>query len=162
MVRRGFHFFVYFVDNLEWGLFFMLKWRCKGEDNMLFLKIDDLIINALIEQERVNGERKILLDKVFLYGEEVIEDIQRKGIYCKLKYNQESFSLFEKRYHDYICPYSVDGKFGYELIDEDIAPLYRVKMDEEVLDSFTNVQVVRKCFWNFTDSFVKKRSLRDE
>ena len=29
MVRRRFHFFVYFVDNLEWGLFFMLKWRCE-------------------------------------------------------------------------------------------------------------------------------------
>ena len=120
---------------------------------MLYLTMEDIIPNSIIELEKINGRTDVLIDDAIDYGKEVAKHLKRRGYYTSLKLKEE---LFDTRYCDYFDKYYENHTYGYRLANDktvmDIISIFRDSLEDEVIESFTTSEVIAK-------TFLKKSSL---
>lgn len=114
---------------------------------MLYLFIEDIVANALIELNKLDGSRTISLASARRYGNELIKKLKEQGYYTKLKANEEFFiTQFEKKYADYFVGYYVGEEKIYSLNEdktiEDLIVRFRKPIPEEIVDFFMSVDVI--------------------
>lgn len=114
---------------------------------MLYLHIEDLIANAMIELEKTSKVRSVPLSLAFLYGDEVIKYLGKQGYYAKVKMGKNSLDLFEMKYTNYFDIYQDDKDRWYLLNHEktiqDVTCEFREHLPLEVIRAFTNLDVIQ-------------------
>ena len=113
---------------------------------MLYLTIEDIVPNSVIELERIDGKRKILIADAKKYGEEVAKNLTKRGYYTKLKLNPGLTESFDIKYSNYFEKYYENDTYGYQLKDniniDEIISIFRNPLVDEVVESFTNEEVI--------------------
>ena len=56
-------------------------------DNMLYLTVEDIVANSIIELNKIDGSKNVLIDDAKKYGEEVAKHLKKRGYYTLLKLN---------------------------------------------------------------------------
>lgn len=119
---------------------------------MLYLTMEDIIPNSIIELEKIDGSTSVLISDAIDYGKEVAAHLKRRGYYTSLKLKED---LFDASYCDYFDKYYEKQTYGYRLASgktvRDIVSIFRDSLDDEVIESFTSSEVI-------ANSFLKKRS----
>ena len=130
---------------------------------MLYLTVEDIIANSIIELNKIDGSREVMIEEAKKYGQEVANHLKNKGYYTLLKLNPSLTESFELKYSDYFQKYYENDSYGYQLQDkkniEDIDSIFRKPIAEELVDSFSNEEVITKSFGNrsITKTLTKKR-----
>lgn len=118
---------------------------------MLCLTVEDIVPNSIIELNKINGSKKVLIEEARKYGENVANYIKNnKGYYTLLKINPSQTESFEIKYGNFFKKYYQEESYGYQLTEgteiEDIIPIFRDSIVEEVRDCFSNEEVIEKSF----------------
>ena len=117
---------------------------------MLYLTVEDIVPNSIIEKNKINGSREILIEEAKKYGEEVAEHLKKRGYYTIVKLNSSLTESFETKYSEYFNKYYEKESYGYQLAQDkeikDLIPIFRESIAEEVRDSFSNEEVIKNSF----------------
>ena len=123
-----------------------------GGINMLYLYVEDFVPNAIIELNRIDGSRNVLIDDARRYGLIIADYLNQRGYFTKLKESPESYESFEVKYGSFFQKYYQDDTYGYRLQDDksidDIKAVFREPIALEVVDSFSSDEVIDKSFSN--------------
>lgn len=129
----------------------------------MIIHIEDLVANALIEKNKLDGSRKISNIEVEQYAEEVIKDLRQKGIYARTDISMILISEFEENYKDWFLIYEDDKihewVLGQDKTIEDLELLFRANLPVEAILSFANVDIVRKSLSNKDDENIRGKRL---
>lgn len=113
---------------------------------MLYLTIEDIVSNSIIELEKLDGRTNVLIDDAKRYGEEVAKHLTKRGYYTKLKLNPGLTESFDIKYSNYFSKYYENTTFGYQLVDgksiEEVISIFRSPLVDEVVESFTCEEVI--------------------
>ena len=131
---------------------------------MLCLTIEDMVANAIIELNRMDGSRKVSIDDALVYGKEVASCLRKRGYFTTLKLNSNLIEDFENRYSNFFFKYYDKDSYGYQLHDgievDEVVKEFRSPLVIELLDSFTDDDVLSNSFRNVLDiehSLLKKK-----
>lgn len=125
---------------------------------MVYFYLEDIIANAIIELNGMDGSRKIFISLAQEYGEEVVKKIRENGCYANIKsINERSMLLFEQKYSNFFIPYMDMGIKGYLLREErtieELVIEFRKKSDLDVWSVFSDKEIVSRIlgpYANFT------------
>ena len=114
---------------------------------MLYLTIEDIVPNSIIELEKINGRKNVTIEEAKKYGEEVAKHLTKRGYYTRLKLNPGLTESFEIKYGNYFEKYYDKDTYGYYLNEEkdieEITKIFRTPLVSEVIESFTNQEVIK-------------------
>ncbi len=114
---------------------------------MLYLHMQDVVANAIIELNQINGSRNVSMNQIEKYGAELIDYFRNLGYYTNIKSSKEAISYFEKNCADFFQKYQRDGETGYSLQKDktiiDLIDKFRKGLEAEVLLAFTNQSVIK-------------------
>lgn len=131
---------------------------------MLYLTVEDIVPNSIIELNKIDGRKEVLIEDAKRYGKEVAEYLKAKGYYTLLKINPSLTESFEEKYGNFFTKYNDQETYGYRLSEEkninDIIEIFRNPIHEEIRDSFSNQEVISKSFQEIINNKAKKRVLR--
>lgn len=97
---------------------------------MLYLQVEDIVANAMIELEKINGTTNVSISLAKIYGNEVANHLKKQGYLAKLKIDSDLIRNFEQAYSDY---------FSVDLTERDRWYLLRENKNiDEVRDKFRN------------------------
>lgn len=117
---------------------------------MLYLTVEDIVANSIIELHKIDGSRCVLIDDAKYYGNEVANHLKKRGYFTLLKLNSSLTESFEVKYKDYFHRFSDNESYGYCLDDdktiEDIVSVFRSPISREIVDSFSNEEVIQNSF----------------
>lgn len=127
----------------------------------MIIHIEDLVANALIEKNRLDGSRKVSNIELEQYAEEVIKDLKQKNIDVKVDVSRILMKQFEEKYKDWFLTYEDDKihewVLGQNKLIEDLELLFRSNLPIDVILSFANVEIVQKTFSNKEENIKGKR-----
>lgn len=130
---------------------------------MLYLTIEDIVANSIIELNKIDGSKKVLIEDAIKYGEEVANHLKKRGYYTRLKLNSHLTEQFEINYRNYFTKYQQDNSYGYELNKskeiEDIIKEFRNESIQEAIESFTDKEVINKSFFKNKEIINSKRRI---
>ena len=128
---------------------------------MLYLTVEDIVANSIIELNKIDGSRCVLIDDAKCYGIEVANNLRKRGYFTLLKLNSSLTESFEVKYKNYFHKFIDKESYGYCLEDdktiEDIVSIFRSPISSEVVDSFSCDEVIQN---SFSDRISKKRVLK--
>ena len=111
---------------------------------MLYLDIEDIVANAMIELNKIDGSRSVPIWVAEQYGNEVSRYLGNQGYYTKMRINRERTYRFEEQYGEFFTSYQQGKEKGYVLNDgkdiEDLVRKFRGYLDLEVILAFINPQ----------------------
>ena len=117
---------------------------------MLYLTVEDIVANSIIELNKIDGSRKVMIEDAKRYGEEVANHLKKRGYYTLLKLKPNLTESFEIKYENYFTKYYENESYGYMLNDDkeikDIEAIFRLPIAYEVVESFTSSEVIEKSF----------------
>ena len=109
---------------------------------------EDIVANGIIEMNKLNGSRKISNKVATSYVNEVMNDLEKKGLYTMLILNKQEKAYFEERYSKLFIPYQDGEDSGYMLAGSMnvglLEEVFRGNMNNDVLGSFSNPEVVER------------------
>ena len=116
---------------------------------VIYFYLEDIIANAIIELNKIDGSRKIFVCVAKEYAEEVVKKICEKGYYANIKsINERSIMLFEQKYSNFFIPYIELGMKGYSLkedisIDELLA-VFRKESALDIWSTFSDKEIISR------------------
>ena len=117
---------------------------------MLRLDVVDVVANSIIEINKIDGSRNVLIDDAKKYGEEVSKYLKGLGYYTIFKIKPSLTESFEVKHANYFKKYYVDETFGYELKNdksiEEIVSVFRDCIADGIVGAFSCDEVVKKSF----------------
>ena len=134
---------------------------------MLYLTIEDIVSNSIIELEKIDGSTNVLIEDAKKYGEEVAKHLTKRGYYTKLKLNPGLTENFEIKYSNYFSKYFEDSTYGYRLNEnvsiDDIISIFRNSLVCEVIESFISKEVIENSVGKVSCEIVKTlKRIKDE
>lgn len=116
---------------------------------MCYFYLYDCVANAIIERNRICGEKNILLEDAINYERKVVQLLQENGYFAKMKViDEKSILFFEKEYEDYFVSYYEGDKKGYSLKEdktiEELIKLFRGNMEVGMLSFFSDICAIRQ------------------
>ena len=117
---------------------------------MLYLTVDDIVPNAIIELNKIDGSREVIIGDAKIYGEELAKHLGKRGYYTLLKLNPSLTESFEVKYGDFFQKYYQNDSYGYKLQEnkeiQDIIPIFRESINKEIRDIFDSEEVIENSF----------------
>lgn len=112
---------------------------------MIYLYLEDIVANALIEINKVNGTRAVSLDFATKYGEKVLDELKQNGYFAKMKLGEDAIKYFETNYSLYFTRCQINEKTEYYLNSdrtiEEIDLKFRKTLPEEVSSLLCHIDI---------------------
>ena len=131
---------------------------------MLYLTVEDIVPNAIVELNNLDGSREVMIEEAKKYGEELAKSLRSKGYYTLLKLNPCLTESFEVKYGNLFKRFNQNDSYGYQLANDkeikEIIPIFRDSINEEIRDIFASEEVIENSFKDRIKKQSKKKVLK--
>lgn len=112
---------------------------------MIYLYLEDIIANALIEKNKLDGTTQVSWNLLEQYGEEILKKLTEKGYLAKIKLSSQALLYFEKNFSNYFTWNISNEELTYYLNEnrtiEEINLKFRQNLPKEMIEILHSIDI---------------------